>query len=510
MSFDEFTITINNDNSITITTYVTSGTIASNMGLYLILDNARPTALEINRRNTTQTITSGAAYNRIYTAIGNETSATINGQIFLSYKSNPSSPTQTSNRRTATATIPEYTLSGSASVTDTSANVQTTNYETQTIHYVSEFTNTPNPNTYLMGWSTPRIDYVFSSSTGALYGNKLTLTGAITGTADLGTTSLQLGTDFDPDTNYNVTATDGRQSVTVRPLIGRVYWTQPTISLNLSRYNSVGRQINWEINGNCSYSVPATVALNSKINLQLTYNGNTYNLYTKNSEYYWYDGTHLYKDTTGAEIGSFDISTYTLGIVGGKNDSTFNASGQFILIDEGDYKYSITASANFTDHIDYRVYANGLIPSGLPAIYVHKDSNSNNLVDIYGNLNVSGKLVATGGWENYSTNEIAIGTWVDGSTIYRQVFSVGSLPDKDNLLYSTPSMPNNCQVLKIYGTATKANTETFPMPFSWGDVNNIDNYISLFYDYLNKRIYIRTNRYMSTYTGIVIIEYTKN
>ena len=109
----------------------------------------------------------------------------------------------------------------------------------------------------------------------------------------------------------------------------------------------------------------------------------------------------------------------------------------------------------------------------------------------------------------YNTNEHEIGEWIDGSTIYRQVFSVGGLPDKNDLYYLTPSMPSNCQVLKIYGTATNPNVETFPIPFSWGDVNNIDNYISLFYDYTNKRIFIRTNRYMSAYSGIVIIEYIK-
>ena len=109
----------------------------------------------------------------------------------------------------------------------------------------------------------------------------------------------------------------------------------------------------------------------------------------------------------------------------------------------------------------------------------------------------------------YNSSETVIGKWINGSNIYRQVFYVGYLPDKDNLFYSTPSMPNDCEVIKIYGTATKANTETFPIPFSWGDVNVIDNYVSIFYDYANKRIFVRTNRYMSAYYGYVIIEYIK-
>ena len=381
IDFRSFTITINTNNSITIATNFNAPSGPSSNNYRIIFDNNQSKYLTTSKGSQTQTISSGAVYNYIYQQIGNETSKQFTAYIIYN--------TSRSNDLQATATIPEYSLSMSASSTDTNNGGQTTNYETQSIHYVNEFTS---GTTYLGGWSKPRIDYLISSSTGYLYKGPLTLGGAITGTAQLGTTSLQLGTDFEAGT-YSVGAGDGRDAVVASHTISRINWQQPSITFSLSRYNSVGRRIDWNLEGIWSY---ISNALQPNVNFQLTYNNNTYTLYTKNDEYYWYDGTHLYKDTTGAEIGSFDMSTYSLGVPIEyptlSQVSNVTANGQFILVDENDYKYSITASAYLTDNIDYRVYANSLIPSGLPAIYCHKDSNSNNEVDIYGDLSVDGRI----------------------------------------------------------------------------------------------------------------------
>lgn len=109
----------------------------------------------------------------------------------------------------------------------------------------------------------------------------------------------------------------------------------------------------------------------------------------------------------------------------------------------------------------------------------------------------------------YTTDESEIGKWIDGSTIYRRVYNLGSLPDQDTILLSTPEMPNSCNVIKIYGYALRPGVETLPIPFAWGSTTNIDNYIGAFYDYANKRIFFRTNKWLSLYTGYIIIEYTK-
>lgn len=109
----------------------------------------------------------------------------------------------------------------------------------------------------------------------------------------------------------------------------------------------------------------------------------------------------------------------------------------------------------------------------------------------------------------YTTDESEIGKWIDGSIIYRRVYSLGTLPDQDTILLSTPEMPNSCNVIKIYGYALRPGVETLPIPFAWGSTTNIDNYIGAFYDYANKRIFFRTNKWLSLYTGYIIIEYTK-
>ena len=112
--------------------------------------------------------------------------------------------------------------------------------------------------------------------------------------------------------------------------------------------------------------------------------------------------------------------------------------------------------------------------------------------------------------DNYSTSETLIGKWIDGSYIYRQVFNIGALVNQDSLTVGTPSMPNNADVVKIYGFCTRNDhAETFPIPFSWGSSTTVTDFVGLFYDYNNKRIYIRTNRYMSNYNAYVIIEYIK-
>lgn len=110
----------------------------------------------------------------------------------------------------------------------------------------------------------------------------------------------------------------------------------------------------------------------------------------------------------------------------------------------------------------------------------------------------------------YTTDESEIGKWIDDRIIYRQVFYLGNLVDQDNLYLSTPSMPNNAEIIKIYGVATKYGVETLPIPFAWGSTTNIDNYIGAFYDYANKRIFFRTNKWLSSYYGFIVLEYVKN
>lgn len=108
---------------------------------------------------------------------------------------------------------------------------------------------------------------------------------------------------------------------------------------------------------------------------------------------------------------------------------------------------------------------------------------------------------------NYSTTEQVIGTWISGETIYRKVVELGALPNADTKLVPS-GISGQIYPVKVYGIATRS-TETFPLPFIWGNTTDPDNYCGLFYDRGNNQFYFRTDRDMSQFMGYAIIEYTK-
>lgn len=64
-----------------------------------------------------------------------------------------------------------------------------------------------------------------------------------------------------------------------------------------------------------------------------------------------------------------------------------------------------------------------------------------------------------------TTQETAVGTWIDGKTIYVKVYDFGALPDK-----TLKSIPLNIsgldKILKVSGITISRNNEYyFPLPF---------------------------------------------
>ena len=131
------------------------------------------------------------------------------------------------------------------------------------------------------------------------------------------------------------------------------------------------------------------------------------------------------------------------------------------------------------------------------------DNNSNSHTDSYSCDYINNAVL-----DKYSTTEQIIGTWIDGSTIYRKVVDLGTLVNANTKLVPS-GITEQIYPIKVYGFAIK-NAEMFPLPFIWGDTSAPNNYCGLFYDRGNNQFYFRTNRDMSTYNGIGIIEYTKD
>lgn len=103
----------------------------------------------------------------------------------------------------------------------------------------------------------------------------------------------------------------------------------------------------------------------------------------------------------------------------------------------------------------------------------------------------------------YSTSERVIGTWVDGKTLYRKCIPI-TLPNGIQTYVATNV--RNANIVKISGYATNGNS-VIPLMYE-----NII-YSGGAYVYTQDggaTLYIGCNFNGSSYTGYVILEYTKN
>jgi hypothetical protein len=106
--------------------------------------------------------------------------------------------------------------------------------------------------------------------------------------------------------------------------------------------------------------------------------------------------------------------------------------------------------------------------------------------------------------EPYNTTETVVGTWVDGSDLYRKVFAVNNLPDTSDISVSTGV--SNATVINIYGYFTNGN-ETYPVNSEHPDLGG-GVYIST--TNVGSQLKYSTTFDASQYSGHVVIEYIKN
>lgn len=120
-------------------------------------------------------------------------------------------------------------------------------------------------------------------------------------------------------------------------------------------------------------------------------------------------------------------------------------------------------------------------------------------------INVDNEEIYSTNYNNYSTDEIVIGKWIDGKPLYRKVFNITN-PASSNTNYVNISSMNIDTVTHLYGYY-KTNAGTFGIPFH--DSN--DN-LSVMFISGDNNLYIR-GRFGNNYTSItevkVILEYTK-
>lgn len=113
----------------------------------------------------------------------------------------------------------------------------------------------------------------------------------------------------------------------------------------------------------------------------------------------------------------------------------------------------------------------------------------------------------------YSFDEVEIGTWVDGKTIYRKVIT-GTLA-KDSVgsvkFANVSDLAIDC-IINLYGNAKENNNVIqFTLQTSYNTPSGLNGAVNMFYDSTNGNIYYCFLNNNGTYSGsvaYVVIEYT--
>lgn len=104
----------------------------------------------------------------------------------------------------------------------------------------------------------------------------------------------------------------------------------------------------------------------------------------------------------------------------------------------------------------------------------------------------------------YSTDEIEIGTWIDGKPIYRKVIDFGVLPNNTSK-YVPHNISNLDKVINIGGYIVKGN-EYNPLPLMYRGSDSSYN-TAIYVTATN--IAMNNEKDRSGYSAVVILEYTK-
>lgn len=108
--------------------------------------------------------------------------------------------------------------------------------------------------------------------------------------------------------------------------------------------------------------------------------------------------------------------------------------------------------------------------------------------------------------EKYSTDEQAIGTWIDGKPLYRKVFNFGQLPVTSRKEINH-GISNLNRITKLYGIASwnSADIPTIPLPSADPDGGKYSVYLSA----NSSIIAVTTGTDRGAFYGYVVMEYTK-
>ena len=345
---NSFSISIANNETTTITP---NFSVYSNSFYNSLVVTAGSQTFTLNgiSNGTAVTLTSEQR-NKIFSAIGTSTSASISAYIVTGTSSSSWNDIGNSATKTATATLPNYTLSITATLSDRN-NSYTPPGGSHSLSYFKS-----NAAQMILNLSAPRIAYTVTSSTGYLYGRTISTSGSVT------KTGLSSGNSFNLDlasnnfgSSYTLNITDGRKTASNTTSITVINYALPTIECVLERPVSTGSTVDYDLAW--SYSAcsgltnleTATATLKWKLHTESSYpSGNTRSI-----------------TISGSTSGT--ISNAVLG-------TSFN------------YKQALDYTITIKDKLGYTITVPGYLSAGLPAFNTYKDNNGSNFMSVNGVL----------------------------------------------------------------------------------------------------------------------------
>lgn len=109
--------------------------------------------------------------------------------------------------------------------------------------------------------------------------------------------------------------------------------------------------------------------------------------------------------------------------------------------------------------------------------------------------------------QTYSTDEIVVGTWIDGKPIYRKVYQISALPNSTRM-YVTCGIRNVENLITMRGVM-KSSNEWDNLPGVYTNGTLIDSLVIERKGDILTQMRILTNTNRSTFSAFVILEYTK-
>ena len=224
------------------------------------------------------------------------------------------------------------------------------------------------------------------------------------------------------------------------------------------------------------------------------------------------DGKPLYQKTLyiASLPSSKSTGTYSLNVSNAENCWVVDANSG-----TGNLDMVRVAEANANDMQSASVYARCGVVDGDVKVYVEVGRDRSSMsayvtvrytktTDVAG----SGEYVPSGDKAvHYSTEEQVIGTWIDGSTLYRKVIDFGVLPNatSKNVAHGISNLGRVCKCDCTAIDTSAGIGFTPPMPIS---LNNTTSNLIVTFDATN--IKFNTGANLSNYNDCkVILEYTK-